>query len=128
MGRELPDEICNFFIVHWEELGLNPVIVFRILERGLSHDEVDFALSTLIGRDWKTVKVTEWIDRLEQSGLITIPAVGDTPPISDLLADMIRTFNFNMCGYCNLGWLDEEKYGQEPDEFIIPVEPELMYS
>jgi hypothetical protein len=45
-------------------------------------------------------------ERFETGGLITIPLIGDTPPVADLLAEIIRTFNRNMCGYCNLGWLD----------------------
>jgi hypothetical protein len=110
MGRELPDVVSHFFVMQWESLGLNPVILYRLLERGLSHDEVEFAMSTLVGPDWKRVKVTKWLDRLETRGLITVPSIGDTRPVADLLADIIRTFNRNMCGYCDLGWLDEEKY------------------
>lgn len=125
MGRELPNEVCEFFIRNWDELGLNPVIVYRLLERGLSHDEIDFAMSTLIGPDWTMRKVTRWIDQLEDAGLITIPVAGDTPPVADMLADIIRSFNYRMCGYCNLGGYREEQYDCGSDEYIVPLQEEV---
>jgi hypothetical protein len=123
MGLELPDAVFEFFMVNWENLGLNPVIVYRLLERGLSHDEIEFAMSTLVGLDWKRAKVTDWLDRLETAGFITIPTVGDTPPVAGLLTEIIRTFNRNVCGYCNLGWLDE-KHGISDESYIVPIDVE----
>ncbi len=124
MGRKLPDIVFDFFMMNWENLGLNPVILFRLLERGLSHDEIAFAMSTLVGPDWKMIKVTGWLDRLESAGLVAIPPVGDTPPVADLLAEIIRTFNRNMCGYCNLGWFDEEYGVYSEESYIIPIDIE----
>lgn len=123
MKRELPDAVFEFFMMNWENLGLNPVIVYRLLERGLSHDEIEFAMSTLVGLDWKRAKVTDWLDRLETAGFITIPSVGDTQPVADLLANIIRTFNRNICGYCNLGWRDE-KYAVSDESYIVPIDVE----
>ena len=124
MGRELPNIVFDFFMMNWKNLGLNPVVLFRLLERGLSHDEIEFAMATLVGPDWKTIKVTGWLDRLETAGLVTIPAVGDTPPVADLLTEIIRTFNRNMCGYCNLGRFDEEYGVYSGESYIIPVNME----
>lgn len=96
----LPDEIIQFTKDNWAELGLTPVLLFRLTERGWSYCDINNALTILIGVDYNKVKTTVWIERLEAIG-IEFPE-DDSEPFIEILdrlvfAALSETF---LCASC----------------------------
>lgn len=87
MGK-LPNEIFGFMLENWDSLGMTPVFLFRLLERGFTQEEIDYALTEAIGKDYAEIKVSIWIDRLEAKGVI-IP--DEVPPLIDILYQVVFT-------------------------------------
>lgn len=93
MGMLMPDEIIEFAGANWKELGYNPFLVFRLLERGLTHSVIDRGMRQLVGDDWLDVNVSTWIDRIEEKYpdvFKDVPGTGDSRPVVDILEEMLR--------------------------------------
>ncbi len=93
MGMLMPDEIIEFAGEHWKELGYNPFLVFRLLERGLTHDMIENGMKRLVGDDWLVVNASTWIDRIEEKypyAFQDVPGTGDSRPVVDILEEMLR--------------------------------------
>lgn len=43
-------------------------MVFRLMDRGLSATQIDRAMKQVIGRDWREVGVSVWLERLKSQG------------------------------------------------------------
>ncbi len=100
----IPDQIIA------EAMTLGPIvdythfIVYRIAERGIPWDMMDHALTRIIGPDWKNLKCTDWIDRIEMLGISDFgferewfgphlhDSGADEPPLTDVLTDLILKY------------------------------------
>ena len=69
----------------WGQRGMCPIVLYRLLRRGWSHEQVHSALSEAIGADYAEVSCTEWIDRLEKVG-VEFP---DEEPFINILDKLI---------------------------------------
>lgn len=104
---EIPDEVVEVIGENWTQLGMNPVFMYRLCERGYLHCEIDHAMKEIVGEDWKEVNASTWIDRMVDRG---IPSVAyslayDTPPLIDILDDecaMVLTESYpdELCPMC----------------------------
>ncbi len=45
-------------------------IVFKLMERGLSGDQIDRAMSQIVGDDWREIPVSTWFTRLQNENFI----------------------------------------------------------
>lgn len=45
-------------------------IVFKLMDRGLSGDEIDRSMKQMIGNDWKEISVDVWLSRLMNRGYV----------------------------------------------------------
>lgn len=43
-------------------------MVFKLMDRGLSADQIEKAMRQMIGSDWKEVDVDVWLNRLKTQG------------------------------------------------------------
>ncbi len=87
MSTAIPDEVIDATGEHWGQLGLNPVFIYRLCERGFLHCEIDFAMRKLVGEDWLSVNAGTWIDRMAASGnpAVIHSLAYDTPPLIEIL-------------------------------------------
>jgi SOS response regulatory protein OraA/RecX len=46
------------------------LVVSKLMESGLSGDQIDRAMRNMIGRDWKKIEVTQWFKKFREQGLI----------------------------------------------------------
>jgi hypothetical protein len=45
-------------------------VVFKLMDRGLSGDQIDRAMRQMVGNDWREVQVSIWFNRLQEKDLI----------------------------------------------------------
>ncbi len=45
--------------------------VFKLIERGLSGDQIDNAMRQMVGNDWREIPVSTWLARLQDKNYIT---------------------------------------------------------
>jgi hypothetical protein len=88
---ELPDEVFEALGETWNTLGLNPVYIYRLCERGYLHCEIEHAMKKIVGDDWKEINASTWIDRMEADGIPSImySLLYDSPPLIDILDEEI---------------------------------------
>lgn len=67
---DLPDEVWGFTEWSWETLGYTPIILFRLIDRGWSYEEIDGSMRILVGDDYASIKASIWIERLEEKGIV----------------------------------------------------------
>jgi hypothetical protein len=91
MALMIPDEVWDEFEKRWSELGLSPILIFRLCERGFLHCEIDFAMRRIVGDNWLSLKAGEWIDRMAERGTPSVlySLEHDTPPLIDILVEEI---------------------------------------
>jgi hypothetical protein len=65
-GTVVPDEVFNYAAENWDTLGYTPIITFRLLERGWSNEDLNRALTCLIGADWMNIDCSKWQERMTQ--------------------------------------------------------------
>lgn len=54
------------------------VFVFKLMDRGLTSEEINQAMSAMIGKDWREVKVEAWAEKLKARGYLSEEAPGLT--------------------------------------------------
>jgi hypothetical protein len=91
---ELPDVVFQHVKEHWQCTGMAPVLLYRLLERGWSFQEIDKVMTFVIGEDYARVNVTEWLDRLEAKGTeFPMNEDGsDTIPVVEVLDRIMFSF------------------------------------
>jgi hypothetical protein len=63
------DDFSRFVRDNWAVLGLTPVILRLLVEhKGWWMELVDECFRELVGEDYADIKLTEWIERLEEKG------------------------------------------------------------
>lgn len=45
-------------------------VVFKLMDRGLSGEEIDCAMQQFVGKDWKEIQVAAWFMRLQDNRLL----------------------------------------------------------
>lgn len=45
-------------------------IIFKLINRGLSDNQIDRAMRQMVGRDWREIDASEWFKRLRSEGHI----------------------------------------------------------
>ena len=45
-------------------------MVSKLMESGLSGDQIDRAMRNMVGRDWKKIDVSQWFIKFREQGLI----------------------------------------------------------
>jgi len=45
----------------------------KLIASGLNRDQIDRAMKNLVGRDWKAVRVAQWLKRFRDKGLLAHP-------------------------------------------------------
>jgi hypothetical protein len=81
--------ISLFVLENWKNLGYTPIITLKLLERGWEYQELQEALSFLIGKDFASINITIWIKRLEAIGIV-IPE--DDVPFLDFMDLLILNY------------------------------------
>lgn len=46
-------------------------LVFELINRGISTDDISQAMKKIIGADWREVRVPVWIGRLKEKGYLS---------------------------------------------------------
>ena len=65
----------------WDKIGFTPLYLFKLLERGWTYQEICFVLGHTIGKDFTEIKVSNWMERLQNNGVI----IEDEEPFIQLL-------------------------------------------
>lgn len=81
------DYVLAFTKENWSRLGMTPIYLWRLIERGWDHSEIHGMLCVMIGEDYAEVNTTEWIWRLVMQD---IPFDDEMPFI-----DVLDTFMFH---------------------------------
>ncbi len=50
-------------------------VVFKLMDRGLSGEEIDCAMRQAVGNDWKEIQVPAWFTRLQHKRIL--PNIGE---------------------------------------------------
>ena len=45
-------------------------IIFKLMDRGLTGEEIDRAMKQVVGLDWKEIQVATWLARLKEKQFI----------------------------------------------------------
>jgi hypothetical protein len=45
-------------------------MIFKLMDRGLTGEQIERAMKQMIGPDWKELKVSIWLQRLKSQGFI----------------------------------------------------------
>jgi hypothetical protein len=92
MKVEITDEMLEQIGQLWNKLGYNPILVFRLLERGFTGAQINEGMTKLIGKDWSDQKAGVWIDRMIDGGseLMKQSLLFDKPPVIDVLEYELR--------------------------------------
>ena len=88
----IPDEMLEWIGSMWDKQGFGPVLVFRLLERELTVEQIVDGMTKLVGPDWADVKAGVWIDRIAASGNEDMirSLETDEPPVVDILEKELR--------------------------------------
>lgn len=116
----IPDELLEIIGMNWDRLGMNPVFVLRLLERGFDVEQIMDGMNKLVGEDWLDIKASVWIDRMIAGGskLMEASLETDYPPVIDVLAfELGKLFReedeMRMCSSCGRGrWEGRKKDGK----------------
>lgn len=95
MSLPIPDMVLSFTGDNWGQLGLVPVILWRLLyDRDFEYEEIDCALKELIGPDYAQVNVSTWIDRMIDKGNEEMKhsLEFDEPPVIDVMDHAIAAY------------------------------------
>jgi hypothetical protein len=107
MGLPLPDYVFDFMGHHWGELGFVPAWIWRLIyDMGYTPEEVDEALTEIIGADFADIPGREWIDRMIAKGSkdMAHSLEFDEPPVLDIVDSAMRHYleTHKQCrGMCN---------------------------
>ncbi len=47
------------------------LMVFKLIDRGLSGDQIEKAMTQLVGSDWREVNADAWLERLKGRGFVS---------------------------------------------------------
>src|SRR5574341_582178 len=92
MNKEIPDGVLGAIGAVWDDLGYNPVLIYRLLnDRQLPMIIIDGAMREIVGTDWSVLKAGEWCDRIAAKGDIEMIRSLETDelPVLDILNRLI---------------------------------------
>lgn len=86
------DEIEHLYWVNTITAG--PTLILYMMEHGYALHEIDEAFQHVIGKDWKTISATEWIDRIIGKGNADMlrSDLTNSPPIVEILEGLIDDY------------------------------------